>query len=227
VRAAIGEILPFAVVVMLSPINVIAAILLLFSPRPRWAATAYLVGFAVGVGVVAVAFDAVASGLDWGAGSDASRGAAVARVVLGAGLMVAGTRKVRARRGAAATSAGGPTLPAWMDGITGFGPGKAAATGVAIGALNPKNVAMAVAASFAVGAADLTSGETVAVVVVYVVLASAGVAAPLATTLVLGDRARPVLASWRTWLEANNDVVMAVLYLLFGVVLVGKGIAQY
>jgi threonine/homoserine/homoserine lactone efflux protein len=114
-----------------------------------------------------------------------------------------------------------------MDGITGFGPGKAAATGVAIGALNPKNVAMAVAASFAVGAADLTSGETVAVVVVYVVLASAGVAAPLATTLVLGDRARPVLASWRTWLEANNDVVMAVLYLLFGVVLVGKGIAQY
>jgi hypothetical protein len=43
--------------------------------------------------------------------------------------------------------------------------------------------------------------------------------------LVLGDRSQPVLASWKAWLERNNPVVMGVLFLVFSVVLVGKGIA--
>ena len=106
-------------------------------------------------------------------------------------------------------------------------PGRAARTGFVIGALNPKNIAMAAAASFAVGAAELPTAQVVAVAVVYVLLASAGVAAPLVTTLVLGDRARPVLAGWRSWLEANNDLVMAALYLVLGVLLVVNGITKY
>ena len=61
--------------------------------------------------------------------------------------------------------------------------------------------------------------------VVYVVVASLGVAAPLALTLVLGERSTAILTEWRAWLGRNNDAVMAVIYLLFGVVLIGKGIA--
>jgi hypothetical protein len=47
-REVIGEVLPLAVVVMVSPINIVAAILLLFSSRPIGGATAYLLGFAAG-----------------------------------------------------------------------------------------------------------------------------------------------------------------------------------
>ena len=147
--------------------------------------------------------------------------AAVLRIVLGVALVVAAVRKVRQRRGAT----GDGELPGWMNGISGFAPPKAAATGLAIGALNPKNLAMAVAASLVIGAASLTAGQTATVMVVYVVVASLGVAAPLALTLVLGERSTAILTEWRAWLGRNNDAVMAVIYLLFGVVLIGKGIA--
>ena len=60
---------------------------------------------------------------------------------------------------------------------------------------------------------------------VYVVIAALGVAAPLVVTVALGDRSKGILESWRAWLEQNNATVMAVLFLVFAVVLIGKGVA--
>lgn len=222
IRQVIGEILPFAVVVMVSPINIIAAILLLFSPRPKPAAAAYLAGFAVGVGAVLVAFDLVAEQIDWSS-SDASRGGALLRIALGVLLLVAAVKKLR-KRGAADEP---PELPPRMRGISSMAPGRAATTGLAIGALNPKNIAMALASALAIGAASLSSGEIAVTMAIYVVVASIGVAAPLVVTVALGDRSQPVLEGWRDWLERNNDVVMAVLYLVFAAVLIGNGIQKW
>lgn len=222
IRQVIGEILPFAVVVMVSPINIIAAILLLFSPRPKPAAAAYLAGFAVGVGAVLVAFDLVAEQIDWSS-SDASRGGALLRIALGVLLLVAAVKKLR-KRGAADEP---PELPPRMRGISSMAPGRAATTGLAIGALNPKNIAMALASGLAIGAASLSSGEIAVTMAIYVVVASIGVAAPLVVTVALGDRSQPVLEGWRDWLERNNDVVMAVLYLVFAAVLIGNGIQKW
>ena len=61
--------------------------------------------------------------------------------------------------------------------------------------------------------------------VIYVVIAALGVAAPLVVMLSLGDKAQPILDSWKAWLGQNNATVMAVLFLVFAVVLIGKGIA--
>jgi len=221
-REVIGEVLPLAVVVMVSPINIVAAILLLFSSRPIGGATAYLLGFAAGVGAVVVGLDLLVERADWSDGSETSLAAAIVRIVLGLVLLVAAVRKLRARSGAPAND----ELPRWMEGIAALPPAKAAASGFAVGALNPKNLAMALAASLAVGAAELSSGETAVVTLVYVVVASLGVAAPLVVTLLLGDRSRGVLESWRTWLVRNNGVVMAVVYLVFAAVLIGNGIAK-
>jgi hypothetical protein len=44
----IGEVTPYALAIALSPLGVIVAILLLFTPRPRPAAGAFLIGWAVG-----------------------------------------------------------------------------------------------------------------------------------------------------------------------------------
>ncbi len=218
---AIGDVLAFALVVAVSPINIVAAILLLFSPRPIAAASAYLAGFAGGVAGVLVVLEVLASHIDLSSGSGPARAAAVVRIVLGVGLLVAAVHKVRARRGAE----GEPELPGWMNGISELGPAKAAATGLGIGAFNPKNLVMAVAASLAIGAAELPAGQAAVVIAVYVVLASVGVATPLVVAVVLGDRSTDVLTSWRAWLGRNNDVVMAVLYLVFAVVLIGNGIS--
>ena len=39
-----------------------------------------------------------------------------------------------------------------------------------------------------------------------------------------GEKAARVLDGWKTWLQANNSTVMIVLFVVFGVVLLGKGI---
>ena len=59
----------------------------------------------------------------------------------------------------------------------------------------------------------------------YVLVAVLGVAAPLVVTLAMGEKAQQILDSWKAWLRRNNAVVMGVLFLIFAVVLIGKGIA--
>ena len=60
---------------------------------------------------------------------------------------------------------------------------------------------------------------------VYVGVAVLGVAAPIGVMVGLGDRAPGVLRSWNVWLRQNNATVMSVLFVVFGVVLIGQGIA--
>jgi hypothetical protein len=40
-----------------------------------------------------------------------------------------------------------------------------------------------------------------------------------------GRQAQTIPDSWKAWLSQNNAVVMTVLFLIFAVVLIGKGIA--
>lgn len=219
-RTVIGEILPLAIVVTVSPINIVAAILLLFTTRPILNASCYLAGFVVGVGAVLGVFTAVAKAADLSTDSQRSRGASALLLALGVVLLVVAVGKFRPR-----PAAGGiAPKPAWMDGIAGFGPGKSLAVGFTVGAVNPKNIAVALASAVAIATAGLLVGQSIGVVAVYTGLACLGVAAPIVAMLVLGDRAGEVLAGWHAWLDRNNTTMMAVLYLIFGAILVGKGI---
>ncbi|MGP8059794.1 MAG: GAP family protein [Acidimicrobiales bacterium] len=220
-KAVIGDILPLALVVTISPINIIAAILLLFSRRPLLNASSYFVGFVLGVAAVLAGFVAIAGALNLTAGSDTSRGAAGVMLVLGVALLVAAVRKFRGRP----RSGEEPSTPKWMDGIAGYSAARSFVVGVAVGAFNPKNLVVGLAAAVAVGSAGLSIAAQIGATTVYVVVAVLGVAAPIVTMVVLGEKAQPVLDKWRLWLDENNAVVMAVLFVIFGVVLVGKGIA--
>jgi len=55
-------------------------------------------------------------------------------------------------------------------------------------------------------------------------VASASIAVPVVFYLVGGERAAAVLDGWKTWLTAHNGAVMAVLFLVFGVVLFSEGL---
>jgi len=219
-RTVIGEVLPLAVVVTVSPLNIVAAILLLFSRRPVLHASCYLAGFAVGVAAVVGALAAVAGAGDLSTDSQRSRGASGLLLALGIVLLVVAVRKFRSRPAPGETT----PLPSWMDGISGFGPWRSLVAGLTVGAANPKNIAVGLASAIAIATAGLAAGQAVGVVAVYTVVASLGVALPIVVMVILGDRADEVLRGWQAWLGRNNAAMMAVLYLVFGVLLVGKGI---
>ena len=219
-RNVVGELLPLAVVVTVSPINIIAAILLLFSKRPMVNASSYLVGFVVGVTVVVSGATALAGALDLSGSSDRSQGASVVLLILGVALVGVAVRKFHNRPRPEEV----PDTPKWMDGIEEFVPGKSLVVGIAVGILNPKNIAVGVAAAVTIALANLSVGQQIGGIAVYVVIASMGVAAPIITVLVLGNRSPGVLDGWKAWLDRNSAATMAVIYLLFGVILIGKGI---
>ena len=87
-------------------------------------------------------------------------------------------------------------MPKWMDGIAGFAPGKSLAVGVAVGALNPKNIAVGLAAALSIASAELSTGRQLGCLADYAFVAFVafvavlGVATPMVVTLVLGDRAQ-------------------------------------
>jgi len=220
VRQVIGDVLPFAVVVMVSPVNIIAAILLLFSKRPRLNASCYLVGFVLGLTLVVGGLTVLANAIGLDPGSDRSRGASALLLALGATLIVVAVRKFRGKPDPDEPA----SLPGWMDGIAGFSARRSFAIGAAIGAGNPKNIAVALGTAVAVSLAGLIATQQVVVLVTYIFLASLGVAAPIVTMLVLGDRADAVLDGWKAWLTRNNATMMAVIYLFFGVFLIGKNL---
>lgn len=217
----IGAILPLAVVVALSPLNVLPAVLLLFTRRPLTNALAFLVGFAAGVAVVLWLLTWLGGAIGVAAGTGHARWPGILKLALGAYLLYAAVQKFRGRPKPDEEG----SLPAWMNGIGGYEPGRSLGAGTALGALNPKNVVMALASGAALAAGGLSVGQQVAAGAVYVFVAVLGVAAPIVVMLSLGERAHDVLESWNVWLRHNNATVMAVLFVTFGVVLIGQGIA--
>ena len=219
-RVVVGEVLTLALVVTLSPLNVIPAVLLLFTKKPLAGACSFLVGFLVGVAVVLGAFVAIADAIDLSLRSGHSAWPGILKLALGLYLVVAAVGKFRGRPKPGEEG----SMPKWMDGIAGYTPAKAFGAGLVLGAVNPKNVVVGLAAAVTIASADLPAAQQVGACTVYVVIAILGVLAPILAMLLLGDRAPAVLQGWRSWLAHNSATVMSVLFLVFGVVLIGQGI---
>lgn len=216
----LGQLLPLAVAVSVSPVQVIAVILLLVGRRPLPTAFGFVAGFVLGVGVAVGALVAVAAAGDLTAGSDAGRAAGWARVILGALLLTGATRTFASRPGPGDT----PALPSWMERLQGASVPRSVGLGLALGAANPKLVALGLAAAATIAVAELPAGQTVAMVLAYTAIAAVGVALPVVAAVAMGDRAQPALERWRDWLTAHHAIVVSVLFLVLGVVLVGQGL---
>ena len=105
--------------------------------------------------------------------------------------------------------------------------GRGLVLGFLLSAVNPKNLLMGIAAGVIIGTAGLTAGEVTLAIVVFTLIAACTVAIPVIAYLVASTRMAGPLESLRTWLVQNNATVMAVLLLVIGVVVIGKGLANF
>jgi hypothetical protein len=219
--SALGDLLPLAVGIAISPIPIIACILMLFSVKARVNGPAFLVGWVVGVAVVTTLVVFLSD--TTGATDPTDSGPSIGDIVLllvGLGAIALGLKQWRGRPKPGEAAA----LPAWMQAIDGFAPGKALAFGVLLSAVNPKNLGLAIAAGVVIDGAVAAGGHVAAMIVLFVILASLSIAVPVVYMLVGGDAARRTLDGWKTWLAANNAAVMAVLFIVIGAKLVGSGL---
>jgi hypothetical protein len=223
VGEAIGDILPVAVGVALSPVPIIAVILMLVTPRARVNGPAFLVGWLVGLAVVGAIVMAVAGPADTADAGMPPTWASVVQLVLGLLLLLVAGRQFRGRpRGDDE-----PPMPKWMGAIDSFGPGKALVAGAVLAGLNPKNTLLAVSAAATVAQSGIPGGEQAGAYAVFALIGTIGVAAPVVIYLSLGDRAGQILERLKVWMSHNNAVIMAVLCVVIGAKLVGQAISGF
>jgi threonine/homoserine/homoserine lactone efflux protein len=216
----IGDLLPLAVGVAISPIPIIAVILMLLSNQPAKASTGFLAGWVVGITLVTVVVLLLV-----GQAGDTSSGkpstiSSILKLVLGALLLMLAGRQWQSRPKEGETG----KMPKWMTAIAGFTFAEAAGLGFLLSAVNPKNLIMCLGAGTTIGAAHLSGADQVIVVVIFVVIAASTVLGPVVLYLAASARMRHPLEELRGWLTQNNAAVMGVLLLVIGVSLIGKGI---
>lgn len=214
----IGELLPLAIGVAISPLPIIAAIVMLLSRRAGPTSLGLLVGWVVGIVVATVAFVFVASTVGLDESSGPSTAGSWVKIGLGVLLLVLAARQWRGR-----PRPGQPvTMPKWMSAIDSFTLGKAAGLGFVLSAVNPKNLVICATAGATIGAAALSGGQVA--VAVFTVIGASTVAAPVVGYGLAKERMRRPLDELRHWLEVHNNAVMTVLLLVIGLTVIGKGI---
>jgi hypothetical protein len=216
---AIGDLLPSALGVALSPVPIIAVILMLDTPKARANGAAFAVGWVAGLIVVSAIVLVVAGDAD-DPDSTASTGVHWLELVLGLLFLAMAARqwRQRPRHGEEAP------MPTWMTTIDTFTPTKSLALGAALSAANPKNLALTLAAAASIAQAGLTGGDAAAVAV-FVVLGSLTVAGPVLFYILASDRAAGPLTSIKELMAQHNAVIMMVVLLILGAKLIGAGLA--
>lgn len=218
---AIGQILSLGVGVALSPVPIIAVVLMLATPRGRTDGPAFLLGWLIGLSVVGTVILLASSGAD--ASDDGAPATWVSWMKIGLGvlLLLVAAKQWRGRPRAGEDAA----LPSWMKAIDSFPPGRALALGLALSAINPKNLILTVGAAAAIAETGASTGSQAGALAIFVVLGALGPGLPVLITFTMGDRARTILDDLKTWMATHNAAIMSVLCLLIATKLAGDGIS--
>jgi hypothetical protein len=216
----IGEVLTFGAGVAISPAGIIAVILVLFSRRARVNGPLFLLGWVIALGALSAVVYVISNQSNAGSSNTSSDSVSWLKIALGVTFLLLARREFRKRPEPGAEK----EMPKWMKRIDGLTPLQALGAGAGLGAANPKNLALAVGAAAGLGQLGLSTADAVVSLIVFVVVGSLTIAAPVAYHRIGGDKSKAQLEYLKDWLSQHNDAVMAVLFLVFGVALIAKGI---
>ncbi|HWN23009.1 MAG TPA: GAP family protein [Gaiellaceae bacterium] len=220
---AIGDVLPLAIGVALSPVPIIAIILMLGTPRARSTGLAFALGWLAGLTIAGAIMLALASGNADSSSGGPATWVSVLKLVLGILFLLLAVKQWRGRPQPGQE----PTLPKWMQTIDTFTPGKSLGIGVVLSGLNPKNLALTIAAATVIAQAGISHGQEAGVLAVFILLGSLTILAPLGIYLALGSKATQILQGMKTWMSVHNGAIMTVLLLVLGAKLTGDAISGF
>ncbi len=215
-----GDLFPLAVGVAISPIPVIAVIVLLFSRRARSNSLAFLLGWAGAVfvtgGVILLRPGAETAVAD----NAPSLTGSLVKVFLGLLFLVLAGQQWRARP----RTTDANVMPRWLASIDSFTPLRSLAAGAVLFAINVKNLTLTFTAVLRIEQAAQSTIQSMLGLLLFALLSSLSVLIPLVYFWLAGARAEKRLNAWKAWLAANNAAVMVVLFLFLAVVIGGPGV---
>jgi hypothetical protein len=216
--SVIGDFLGNAIGVAISPVPIIAVILMLFTAKATENSLGFLLGWISGLTVAGAVV--LALGLEGSDGGEAESGGWI-KIVIGVLFLLLGGKQWAGRP----TADSEPEMPGWMASIDQFSALKSFGLAFLLAGVNPKNLGLTIAAVVKITGGGLSSSEEIASLAVFVAIASLTVATPVLLNLVLGSKAEGSLTVMKDWLVANNNTVMTVLFVVLGAKVLGDGIA--
>jgi threonine/homoserine/homoserine lactone efflux protein len=210
----LGELIPLALVVALSPVSIIPAVLLvLHTEHPRPTGLAFMTGWLVGLAALTAIFVQVPHLIDGFGGSPSWT--PWARIAIGVGLLLLAIGRWATRHRAARS-------PAFLNRLSRITPAGAVVTGFALVVANPKVLVMNAAAGLIIGTAAVGIGVWLAVAF-YTVVAGSTVIVPILAFMVAGERVDRQLQRFRDWMQREHATVTAVILAVVGVLLLYTG----
>lgn len=216
--AAVAQSLPIAVGLLLAAAPMLIPALVLVTKRPATIAGAFVGGWILGLTVVGAIVIAVADLIELA--EEPPAWASGVKIALGLLLIGLAVRKWRGRP----RPGGEPKVPGWVAAAETMSRRRAFTLAFLLAAANPKNLILMVSGATVIADATSRVGEQIIALVVFVLVASVGVAAPTVLSLVLGSRSVPVLDRVDVWMTAHNASLISVVLLVLGAILVGNGI---
>ncbi|MBE1282189.1 MAG: hypothetical protein GJ676_02650 [Rhodobacteraceae bacterium] len=209
------EALPIALGIVLATLPLVGVSLLLVSRSDQGPALTFVVGWGIGavlLGGIAI----LLSDLSTPGEQPPAAWVIWIRLGLGSGLALLATRKLMKRK----SDTEEPGLPGWMQMFDTMTPGAAFATGAGLVILNPKNAVLFASGALTIAAETYAPLAQLAAMLLFTLLASSGLLAPMVLKKALGMSAEPLLASLKTFLARRGTLVVAVVLLVLGVIVV-------
>jgi hypothetical protein len=219
ISEAIIKSFPLALGVALSPIPVAAIMIILMASRARICAPAFLLGWILGILTVGFVVFLV-PGIDTARGEPTAL-SGVLRIVLGFILLFLSMRRWRYR----AAPGESPEVPGLFVHLDQMGVGQSWTTGFLLASINPKNLFLTVAGAATIDASMLGKEAQVIALLVFAAVASLTIALPVVAYFLARRRAEARFRGWKDWLVKNNVIIVRVLLIVFGLLLISRGMA--
>jgi hypothetical protein len=216
----IGDLLPSAIGVALSPVPIIAVILMLGSPRARATGPAFAAGWVLGLTLVSVVVLLLTGDAD-DVDSGTSTAVDVVKLAIGVLFLLLALKQWQGRPRPGVAHA----EPKWMAAVDGVTAGRSLVLGTALSGANPKNLALTLAAAASIAQGGLDAGGDAVSIAVFVVLGSLSVAGPVVFFMLAGKRAAKPLSTIKEFMAQHNAVIMMVVLVVLSAKLLGAGIA--
>ena len=226
--AGLGDTLPMAMGLALSPVAITTALVFLPAPRGRVKTALFAAGWFLPIFAVTAISMVVTDVADEEDPTGTADGLDVLHLAFGilffALAALAWIKRPDRDRGDRAADALDEHKPGLMDRLDGMGVWAALGVGVAEGVVILKNIPLAISAGTTLGAVDMSTEAGLAMAAVFTALATLGVLVPLGLVLIGGARVEGSLREARAWIDAHMTAITLVVLLVFGALFLGEGL---
>ena len=216
----IGEFLPFAIGIAISPLPIIVVILTLLGSRARTSSLGFLIGFVFGIVGLITVLTVIATLLPRNADAAPTVWSGILKLVLGALLLFFAVKQWHKRpKGDEA-----PELPGWMQKVDSMKFGGSLVLGLFLGVVNPKSLVLSASVGADLAASGLAVDELVVAIAVFTAIAASTIVIPVVAYAVAARGLQAPLESLHKWLAREDHTIMCVLFVVLGFMTLGKGL---